>query len=649
MYTGKDRSIFYGTLVQYNSSIFAVQLNPADPADDFESTILPNIKLIQANMYTKVLFHPVSPAQRKNAKGVELICNEDLFKTVTYLAVVRGVARGTFRAIKTEQDLEQVECSDILLLSFIPNQLPPCAAVITSDILPPLCHVSLLCQNRNTPLAYIGAQPLNRLQFFDCMEAQVIIDTSYFGYAPHRLCKMSKLNKQTTVTSVKVTKPMHSNKELVTIQNKVRHSLSEIGAKAYQLFQIQRDDIVTNVDKSFVIPFSWYVQATANIVTAQDKYTSDDAKKISAAIMNCTVPQELIEIVLAQMATMNISQAIFRSSTNAEDLAGFNGAGLYVSKVVKEISAASVENAIRLVWASLWSKNAVMEREYFHMHSKTSTVAMAILVQPYLDQSNIIANGVCLTRNPIVPDKIGCYVCSYPGTEVRATDYKVGYMPEQLIVHQSLYKGAVDFELYQMCSTGEPVLSEPDAALLSTVASDLHKQVLKTDILPNNKQAMDIEFLIRDAGTSHELIILQARPFTIPRTDVLVHSIPKNFAHYYNNLQFPNKQFDLPECIARVNIDPVPYMPFLEYIMQAMTQKPHILRLFNSKVLYQFVTKCYTTFFDDEYLIDLLYVWYMAKPETEPAKEDQQRILKRFIVKNLSPDKTRKYSALFKK
>lgn len=46
----------------------------------------------------------------------------------------------------------------------------------------------------------------------------------------------------------------------------------------------------------------------------------------------------------------------FPSSTNAEDLEGFNGAGLYESiKVMDTSNKDDISKAIKAVWASTWT------------------------------------------------------------------------------------------------------------------------------------------------------------------------------------------------------------------------------------------------------------------------------------------------------
>src|SRR5690606_19371794 len=79
-----------------------------------------------------------------------------------------------------------------------------------------------------------------------------------------------------------------------------------------------------------------------------------------------------------------------RSSTNAEDLANFNGAGLYSSesykpeKKGKELERAEkiaeLKRALKVVWASIWNLRAYEEREYFKIpHDQ---VMMGVQVNP---------------------------------------------------------------------------------------------------------------------------------------------------------------------------------------------------------------------------------------------------------------------------
>jgi phosphoglucan,water dikinase len=99
----------------------------------------------------------------------------------------------------------------------------------------------------------------------------------------------------------------------------------------------------------------------------------------------------------------NNERLMVRSSANCEDLEEMAGAGLYTS--VPTVPACEVEEALKKVWASLWSRRAVLSRNNSHVpHDK---VHMAVLIQEMItpDYSFIIH-----TVNPISGNHSECYI-----------------------------------------------------------------------------------------------------------------------------------------------------------------------------------------------------------------------------------------------
>jgi phosphoenolpyruvate synthase/pyruvate phosphate dikinase len=82
-----------------------------------------------------------------------------------------------------------------------------------------------------------------------------------------------------------------------------------------------------------------------------------------------------------------------RSSSNSEDLPGFNGAGLY-DTVGNVRGKQAIGEALKYVWASIWNVRAVEEREAFGIDHKQ--VYMGVLVQIGI---NATAAGVLVTKN----------------------------------------------------------------------------------------------------------------------------------------------------------------------------------------------------------------------------------------------------------
>ncbi|MFO0557909.1 MAG: PEP/pyruvate-binding domain-containing protein [Polyangiales bacterium] len=92
----------------------------------------------------------------------------------------------------------------------------------------------------------------------------------------------------------------------------------------------------------------------------------------------------------------------FRSSSNAEDIEGFNGAGLYESftgfldptaQPAQGDRNKSIERAIRKVWGSFWGFEAFEERRTERIDHLSA--AMAIAVHPRFDDSVERTTGVC--------------------------------------------------------------------------------------------------------------------------------------------------------------------------------------------------------------------------------------------------------------
>jgi hypothetical protein len=92
----------------------------------------------------------------------------------------------------------------------------------------------------------------------------------------------------------------------------------------------------------------------------------------------------------------------FRSSSTAEDVEGFNAAGVYSShsgylfaaRLIGEQQKATVARAIRRVWASYWSLNAWAERDRAGVPQLQPR--MAVLVEPSFPDAMEVANGVAL-------------------------------------------------------------------------------------------------------------------------------------------------------------------------------------------------------------------------------------------------------------
>ncbi|MFE7590933.1 PEP/pyruvate-binding domain-containing protein [Kitasatospora sp. NPDC057512] len=170
------------------------------------------------------------------------------------------------------------------------------------------------------------------------------------------------------------------------------------------------------VPRGIVLPFSLqqrFLDSSAELRTAVDRLdsvlrdgTSRTEERIEAL---CLEAQRLIRSTpLPDPIRTEIDRAIdrhlygarvqvVRSSSNAEDLAGFSAAGLYES--VADVSGTdAVLDAVREVWASLFSPRAVLLRRQAGI--PLDHCRMAVIVQ---EQVGATVGGVLVTCNPLSP------------------------------------------------------------------------------------------------------------------------------------------------------------------------------------------------------------------------------------------------------
>lgn len=155
--------------------------------------------------------------------------------------------------------------------------------------------------------------------------------------------------------------------------------------------------------------------------------TREKLHSLRAAIESSPTDPELSDIVSAIIGKIenwkasgvldNCDGVILRSSTNVEDLEGFNGAGLYESKSI-ELSDCSderkIEATLKYIWASLWNWRGYQERKLFGI--KENHVHMAVLVQPFYGASSVHCNGVAITAHPFRNDFPGALINTQLGT-----------------------------------------------------------------------------------------------------------------------------------------------------------------------------------------------------------------------------------------
>ena len=196
-----------------------------------------------------------------------------------------------------------------------------------------------------------------------------------------------------------------------------------------------------------------------------------------------------------------------RSSTNNEDLEGFNGAGLYES-YTHHPDEGHFSKTAKQVWAGLWTYRAFEERSFWRIDHFTA--AMGILIHPNF--SNEIANGVGVTTNPYAPNSNwdGHYVNVQLGENL-VTNPDVNSVPEEYTIGD--LSGDVEIEIQyirfsSLMPEGQTILSREQTLELNDVMTIIDDHFREKYSDP--QLAMELEFKIDHSG---QLFVKQVRPW----------------------------------------------------------------------------------------------------------------------------------------
>jgi pyruvate, water dikinase len=467
-------------------------------------------------------------------KDIPIIFPEQIFKNQIYQALVLGNTQGYARRIKNlSQQMNTVKENDIIFFDGTPLALPNCRAVVTSSMQTPLSHINVLCNNRKTPAcAYsIFDSVLTAKKLWD-KPIQINVRNNELiikEIAETDLVQNKKSLKKTILLVSDV------NTQTLQIFSKPKNiTAKNIGSKAFgvhRLYQIKKlhPQLFEVPAGAFGIPFYYYKQHMQNasvqmqykkLLRIPAEFTDSINKqlnKLRKAIKQQSVDPNLIALVAHQIKqTDSIASFRFRSSSNAEDIEGFNGAGLYESYSGGLVNPnKTIEHAIRKVWASVWNENAYLERSLFGIDHRT--VMMGILVHKGFPAEE--ANGVAITKNMFRNDFPG-FTINVQAGEVSVVQAADSITCDQFVCFSSDYFIAESGEVYEQYITrsninnGKNVLTHKQVAEL-VAALD----AIKTNFYFKHPKyytkysfddfALDLEFKFDD----DKLFIKQVRTF----------------------------------------------------------------------------------------------------------------------------------------
>ena len=505
---------------------------------------------------------------------VRVITTDELFDGITYqpLNLATGVGRLSFKTADA-LETEPPDFRDLVVLDSVPNDIGVVAGIVTAEFQTPLSHINVLSQNRGTPnMGLIGALENDTLRALEGKWVRLTVgafewqveevskeeaDTWWAENKPKQIPIPPMALDGTELTDIEDVLDL----ENLSLGDALSKAIPAFGGKAshYGAFPHMTDDqgashgapcnadntcapgyvckkvseglecqIAVPVPKAFAIPLFYYRQhmeengldALVSDMMADSGFQNDPVirkKRLGAlqdAIKGAPLNEDFLSAVFEKMMTDYPGIRMrFRSSTNAEDLDGFTGAGLYTSKS-GDLNDASrpVADAIRTVWASIWNYKAYQEREYRSIDHLA--VGMALLVHRSFQDEE--ANGVALTGNIFDTTGLepGFYINVQEG-EDSVVIPEGGHTTDQFIYYYFQPGQPVVFLSHSsLIPEGEAVLSNKETYRLGQALERIHqyfKDLYGSKI--GKFYGMDVEFKF-DVSVDGEpnLWVKQARP-----------------------------------------------------------------------------------------------------------------------------------------
>jgi len=286
------------------------------------------------------------------------------------------------------------------------------------------------------------------------------------------------------------------------------------GGKASKLAQLTRAGFT--VPKGFCLT-TWAYEAfvsDAEIMTAirmeLGRKSLDDmrweeiwdaALRIRSVFLSQPLSKQLRAAVAEGLKLFDPSTPLaIRSSAVGEDSAGHSFAGIHES-IIGVRGQRAVDDAVRLVWASLWSDAALLYRQELGLDPARSR--MAVVVQAMVDAD---CSGVAFARDPRDTRKDHAIIESVPGPCRLLVDGLVD--PDRWVMNRETRSVVSWLPGQREDSDNKPLLEPQDLqAILQTVLS----------IEQLFSWSPDMEW----TGRSDSLTVLQARPIatTVPDDD----------------------------------------------------------------------------------------------------------------------------------
>ena len=383
----------------------------------------------------------------------------ELFSTAPFVALNPGKARGRVRVFGSESAYRTatIEWSDIIVMDRVPDDIPRLSGIVNTRHTTPLSHTNVLATGWQIPNAVqLGA--LERMAELDGKWVEYVVDPQAPEISLTEIDEPAETASRPGWYAQRITleEPEAARNPIVNLAALRASDRSGYGTKAanlgelhhvlahgsqrllgfYQVPRPPRENLLPylaglletspdadlaaaarkllderiRVPRGIALPFSLqrrFLESSPRIQQAIGKLKMAlelDAREIEPLcvelqqlILSAKLPEPLAREIDSALVTelAGVRAFVVRSSSNAEDLAGFSAAGIYES-INHVTTAERIFASVKEVWASLVSVRSVRLRRQAGISLDDCYMGVVIQEQVAAD-----FGGVLVTTNPM--------------------------------------------------------------------------------------------------------------------------------------------------------------------------------------------------------------------------------------------------------
>jgi hypothetical protein len=525
IYIDQDRRFVVGTIAwQKTVEKFTWELWQGDMAS--AEIIKAADKVINDSFFEKVYYKPNSTRQEDATAsiGIDRVLQDEITRNQDFVALNPGTAVGRIHVIDKLDDTVEIGDNEILVLKELPISLPPVRGIIVAKPSSPLSHINILAKGWNIPNVYIkNADELFREHhtYFFKLEATM---------TDFKLTRADIDDLRASVSPDQQIPPADlSIKRLAALGQMRKKDSIAYGAKSANQGEMLNSRLTgITIPDGFGVPYYWYdkfmrdngLNEVIEDLMDDDEFVHNPRhrrqklEEFRSSIQKGKFDPALRAQIISRWQKQLAGRPVFvRSSSNAEDLPDFSGAGLY-SSVPNVIDEDKLIEAVKKVWASLWNFNGYEAR--VRNYVSQSDVYMSALIQVGIDMEK---GGVMITKDPFDDgNKNVVYISTVCGHNSRVVD-NAG-LPEQIMVNTvsnrvvvltlSQQENALAFDPGGDLRVTADKCAGPGGRVLTDIqARNLARAAVNIKRAFGGKREQDIEWGIMN----NRIYIVQSRPY----------------------------------------------------------------------------------------------------------------------------------------